>query len=164
MPKQAGPRSSSKGVVEADQTGSGITQIVKLRARPAPSQLNCDTRCHQLLNTVLQARQLQRFRYAAGRAMASAASSSAGDRSNAHLETKSKFSMRAEGGGRPGYDGNRRPAILRLNLPHVRCWADRRRLLDQRQRCAHAAGGSILCHRSQGLLRVPAQIGHRRTR
>src|SRR5690606_15354683 len=43
----------------------GLTPRVKLRARPAPSRPNCDTSSHQLLNTVLHARQLQRFRYAA---------------------------------------------------------------------------------------------------
>ena len=39
-----------------------LTPRVKLRARPAPSQLNCDTSYIQLLNTDLRARQLQRLR------------------------------------------------------------------------------------------------------
>jgi hypothetical protein len=42
-----------------------IAPRVKLRARPAPSQLNCDTSYIQLVISVLQARQLQRSRYAA---------------------------------------------------------------------------------------------------
>jgi hypothetical protein len=44
----------------------------------------------------------------------------------------------------------RKPATidLDLNLPKMSAGADRRRLLDQVQRCANAAGGPILCHRS----------------
>jgi hypothetical protein len=41
----------------------GITG--KLQALPAPSQPNCDTSCRQLLHINLQARQLQRFHWAA---------------------------------------------------------------------------------------------------
>src|SRR5690606_10108612 len=53
---------SPRGFVALEGSKYGITPRVKLRARPASSQPNKDTSYIQLLNTVLQARQLQRFR------------------------------------------------------------------------------------------------------